>query len=210
MDEARRGFTLVEMLVVVGIIVILIAITLPVLARARGAARKAKCAAHVRQCGLAVEMYAGDHDDMLPMIRHNLDWQGPAIVPWHEAIQPYTRNTDIHRCPDAPQEPVAIGPCCAVLTMCGLNGPNGLMSFNDPTSVFLFGDVGADPSGNPTYYTHRPQRLCQAQPNNCQTPGENHLAARHNDGLNVGFLDGHVKWMKRDRVLNDESLLWSP
>ncbi len=73
MGMVRRGFTLVEVLVVIGIIIILAAITLPVLSRARAAARKAKCAQHIRQCGLAVEMYAGDYDDMLPMIRHNLD-----------------------------------------------------------------------------------------------------------------------------------------
>jgi len=210
MDTTRRGFTLVEILVVVGIIAVLVAIALPVLSRARGAARKAKCAGHMRQCGLAVEMYAGDYDDMLPMIRHNLDWQGPALTPWYEAIAPYTRNTDIYRCPDSPQHPEGIGPCCAVLTMCGLNGPNGLMRFGEPTRVFLFGDIGPDPGGTERYYTHRPARLCLAEPTTCQTPGDGHLAPRHNGGLNVGFLDGHVKWLKGERVLNDEALLWSP
>ncbi len=94
--------------------------------------------------------------------------------------------------------------------MCGLNGSSGLGSFGDPTNVFLFGDLGGNASDTERYYTHRPERLCRLQPNSCGTPGEEHLAARHGEGLNVGFLDGHVKWLKWERVLNDEQLLWSP
>src|SRR5947199_10465513 len=54
----RRAFTLVELLVVMGIIATLVAVLLPALGVAREAANRTACLSNLRQIGLAVQMYA--------------------------------------------------------------------------------------------------------------------------------------------------------
>ena len=70
MQHKRRAFTLVELLVVIGIIALLIAILLPALSMAQDRARTVACMSQLRQMGLAVLMYADGNKQSLPPHRY--------------------------------------------------------------------------------------------------------------------------------------------
>src|SRR5690348_2980681 len=126
--SSRRGFTLVELLVVIGIIAVLISILLPALNKARQQANEVKCESNMKQLYTCIAMYVGDNKQYLPYPNwqnsysvttpysigwlFNADHTGWTGIPWGTfpapapvdgvksgALWPYNKSLPIYHCP---------------------------------------------------------------------------------------------------------------
>jgi prepilin-type N-terminal cleavage/methylation domain-containing protein len=83
--KQKFGFTLVELLVVIGIIALLISLLLPALSQAKFQGQRIKCLSNERQIGMYMEMYANDNHGLLipigPVLDGNQDISNLTVSP---------------------------------------------------------------------------------------------------------------------------------
>jgi prepilin-type N-terminal cleavage/methylation domain-containing protein len=105
----RRAFTLVELLVVIGIIAVLIGILLPSLNKARKASRTTACLSNLRQTALAFTMYTSENKGRLPdYVWYPKGLPNAADIAWHGywigILGDYNVNTSQLLCPEAQEQ----------------------------------------------------------------------------------------------------------
>ena len=209
----RTGFTLIELLVVIAIIAILAAILFPVFAKAREKARQASCQSNLKQIGLAVTMYYGDYDETLPN-RQAITWK----------LSPYVKNTQLWRCPSYPSM-VVTGPWVPYSPQCDWATAVGAGEYQGGYGVScwpyvqqgrcgrtpVLTDPRMKPAEMPCFQDTAGGTIYHLPLNNgcvCAPPGDTGATEpRHNEGLNVAFMDGHVKWLKKT-VTDSTQLQW--
>ena len=91
----RQGFTLVELLVVIGIIVVLIALLLPAVRFSTAAGRRSDCSNKLKQIALALRAYEARFHALPPA--YTVDADGKPLHSWRTLILPFLERIDVYR-----------------------------------------------------------------------------------------------------------------
>lgn len=203
MTHSSPGFTLLEMLVAISIVLVLAVVGASATKQAMGAAAAAKCQANLRQTLSGILLYAGENNAELPL--HNRG-DGTTVTGWWHMtdIAPYVQYehksgvndlAQVYRCPEDKLfglkdssgawalEEISFG----YNVQMGKGGKSGayrpvrLGQINNPSQKILIGDSGHKSEDGEVAYTLNP------------TDGTRQLPiARHHGKYHIGFADGHV------------------
>jgi len=191
----RSGFTLIELLVVIAIIAILAAILFPVFAKAREKARQASCLSNVKQFNVAILSYAQDYDETLPM---STTLTGSGAMTLADMVQPYCKNQQIIFCPSDRTGAVEIANVFGFFGVPQTTGGIARMSYtcNYLCLVSLVDNpmLTVVPLGEVQYPAECPM-VYDGIWNTSMLPGPAYPQNRHNQGVNLGYVDGHAKWV---------------
>lgn len=197
----RRGFTLIELLVVIAIIAILAAILFPVFAKAREKARQSSCLSNTKQLMLGVLQYAQDYDECFPKCWTVIGTNNYASPMWYEAIYPYVKNTQINLCPSDKTTYPGYG--MNYIYMGSYGTVVALGDVKRPAEVLFLADQYREHS----CCIYASQSAAQPYLHYGHESTHGGVGTRHNDGANVGFCDGHCKWLKDSNF--DDYRLWA-
>jgi prepilin-type processing-associated H-X9-DG protein/prepilin-type N-terminal cleavage/methylation domain-containing protein len=197
------GFTLVELMVVLGIIALLIGFLMPALISARRSAARAQCASNLRQWANAFNIYAVENNGFLPrrgqgvgptgLINRPADWFNalPPVMKMKSYMDmiaanaiPQPGDSSLWICPSAGTFPGAyywsygmnMGLSIWENTPQNNGNPDKVSGVGDPAVMVLMTDA--------------PGNYCSVFPS--MYPNGYNPVPRHNKSVNVSFLDGHV------------------
>ena len=221
-----RAFTLVELLVVIGIVAVLIAILLPVLGKARAQANRVACLSNIKQLGAAILMYCNDNDGYFPTCAW---WdEGLAYKPYPEDWVHWQANRSLDD--SAIAKYVGRGEQLKNLLRCpadrfdGRKPRNGITPGQGPYLYSYAMNFGA--ASNLRVYPGRRTKITQWRAparkllltENCEPAnfapvwGSNQLAPRHGTGRSGGqviatrasmlFFDQHAESVSDEVVVN--------
>jgi prepilin-type N-terminal cleavage/methylation domain-containing protein/prepilin-type processing-associated H-X9-DG protein len=232
---SARAFTLVELLVVIGIIALLVSILLPALQAAREQAQTVQCSSNLKQVYMALNMYAQDNNGLIPPHSATLP-RAPTAPPggnvfpyWTNFLSPvsqinnwvqvknYVSNGKVLDCPS--QQP----PRVAQSTLRGSFGLNSRMYspklIVGPSTYDRPRWLKYDEYSNPYIYLHKTRMPAEiyllgdtsmnfASGANNPTLIHGNADPRHKaKKLNVAFMDGHVEPLTK---INTAAVAGSP
>jgi prepilin-type N-terminal cleavage/methylation domain-containing protein len=219
-----RGFTLVELLVVIGIIALLISILLPSLAKAREQGQRLKCLSNIRSLQMAVTMYANENRQCLPAVNwgNSATVNGKVAAGWlyetgqtfpfaaplkvddlkKGSLYPYLNTPEVYRCPGHAPE-LVVGRTDSVTSYL----MNGAMNGYGRTKIYKITQFKSDET---CIWEADERNAGNAFNDGSSYPDESFVPlttgtagydARHGKWSTVGFIGGHAEALLHDDIL---------
>ncbi len=197
----RAGFSLVELLVVLGIISLLAALLYPVFAAVRERGRATRCITQLRQLAQSTQMYLADSDDTYPLAAYFSTHNGqPCFFTLYHALVPYVKDKEIVKCPSDPNPLDVEGVMSRLASLCpamGFRHSSYMANWCLIETGALLGDFHPPvssaqvefPAETVLYYDGSITGLPNLRP---------FIQGRHNEQVVVTLADGHSKaWKAR-------------
>lgn len=150
-ETRRAAFTLVELLVVIGIIAILIGVLLPVMQNARAEGRRATCLSNIKQLNTAFVLYTNENKSKSMYYFTNKDaYWIDVLLPYYSSGNINTGHDQIRMCPNATDTAPGYGSATTSWTFDSETGNyawNGFLNRIDPNNPTTGGAQWANPTG---------------------------------------------------------------
>lgn len=203
MIVSRNSFTLIELLVVIAIIALLASMLLPSLATAREKVRAIKCVSNMKQLALAIRMYADDWDDYcVPAYSGGNDfWPQTLMLQGYFKYEIYYPR-GVFQCPSEPSKNDTNDPT----PRAGDTEPYGAWRATHYGMNYFFYSGSVEKFGKVRHPSETMLLMDMEGCNGYVTWNKSwKWAPRHSEGLNVCFVDGHVKWYEINNITSDSN-----
>ena len=223
--ESRRAFTLFELLVVIGVVVIVICLQVPLWAKATRQSSLGQCSSHLRQLTLAAHIYGSENQERFPEPGSG-QWAWDVPITPADAMVRYGAPRSVFYCPANPGQNVdglwnyntvfrVIGYATTFPSAPGVASTNINPTLTPPRLAFgptvapaeraservLFADATISPGGqnqSNLRTTYQYYGILGGFPTPHRTA---HLERLYPSGGNVAMLDGHVEWRPFERMV---------